>query len=115
MASHVALAGMAYGLTTWGSYTSVKVIIPAFSGGLFLCCMFCHGELVQRKPAPRYLTSFYLMLSAGGALGGLLVGLIAPRVLNGFFELNLALIACAVLLLFLLPLGSKIPSFSTDV
>jgi MFS family permease len=99
-----ALAGMAYGLTTWGSYTSVKVIIPAFSGGLFLCCMFCHGELVQRKPAPKYLTSFYLMISVGGALGGLLVGIVAPQVLNGFFELNLALIACAVLLLFLLPL-----------
>ena len=98
-----ALAGMAYGLTTWGSYTSVKVIIPAFSGGLFLCCMFCHGELVQRKPAPKYLTSFYLMISVGGALGGLLVGIVAPQVLNGFFELNLALIACAVLLLFLLP------------
>jgi len=98
-----ALAGMAYGLTTWGSHTSLKLIIPAFSGGLFLCCMFCHGELIQRKPAPKYLTSFYLMISVGGALGGLLVGLIAPQVMNGFFELNLALIACAVLLLFLLP------------
>jgi len=98
-----ALAGMTYGLTSWGSHTSLKLIIPVFSGGLFLCCMFCHGELVQRKPAPRYLTSFYLMLSVGGALGGLLVGLIAPRVLNGFFELNLALVACAILLLFLLP------------
>jgi membrane protein implicated in regulation of membrane protease activity len=65
--------------------------------------MFCHGELVKLKPAPKYLTSFYLMISVGGALGGLLVGLLAPRVLNGFFELNLALIACAVLLLFLLP------------
>jgi MFS family permease len=98
-----ALAGMTYGLTTWGSQTSLKLIIPAFSVGLFICCMFCHGEIVQRKPAPRYLTSFYLMLSVGGALGALLVGLIAPRVLNGFFELDLALVACAVLLLFLLP------------
>jgi len=32
--------------------------------------MFCHGELVKRKPAPQYLTSFYLMLSIGGALAG---------------------------------------------
>ena len=98
-----ALAGMTYGLTTWGSQTSLKLIISVFSGGLFLCCMFCHGEIVQRKPAPRYLTSFYLMLSVGGALGGLLVGVVAPQVLNGFFELNLAIIACAFLLLFLLP------------
>ena len=42
--------------------------------GLFTCCMVCHGELARLKPHPRYLTHFYLMISAGGALGGLLVG-----------------------------------------
>ena len=98
-----ALAGMSYGLTKWGSHTSLKLIIPAFSAGLFICCMYCHGELVQRKPAHQYLTSFYLMISVGGALGGLFVGLIAPEVLNGFFELDLAIIACALLLFLLLP------------
>jgi hypothetical protein len=98
-----ALAGMTYGLTTWGSHASLKLTIPVFSAGLFLCCMFCQGELVRRKPDPQYLTSFYLMLSLGGAIGGLLVGVIAPKVLHGFFEVHLALIACAVLLLFLLP------------
>ncbi|HAM49316.1 MAG TPA: hypothetical protein DCP92_00940 [Nitrospiraceae bacterium] len=99
----VALGGMAYGLATWDSHSSLKLVIPAFSGGLFLCCMFCHGELVQRKPAPQYLTSFYLMLALGGMLGGVLVGLVAPSVLPGFFELTFALIACAVILLFIVP------------
>ncbi len=98
-----ALSGMAYGLAKWDSHTSLKLVIPAFSVGLFLCCMFCHGELVLRKPAPQYLTSFYLMLAIGGALGGLLVGLVAPKVLPGYFELSFALIACAVLSLFVLP------------
>ena len=97
------LSGMAYGLARWNSHTSLKLVIPAFSGGLFLCCMFCHGELVQRKPAPQYLTSFYLMISIGGVLGGLLVGLVAPKVLPGYFELSFTLIACATLSLFLLP------------
>jgi len=97
-----ALGAMAYGLSHWNSHTSLKLVIPVFSAGLFFSCMFCHGELVKRKPAPRYLTSFYLMLSLGGALGGLLVGVIAPKVLPGYFELPLALMACAVLVLVVL-------------
>ena len=36
---------------------------------LFCLCMVCHGELVRLRPDPRFLTSFYLMISAGGALG----------------------------------------------
>ncbi len=97
-----ALGGMTYGLGRWNSRTDLRLVIPVFSAGLFLCCLFCHGELVKRKPAPEYLTSFYLMLSLGGALGGVLVGLVAPKFLPGHFELPLALIACALLMLFLL-------------
>ena len=91
-----ALGAMAYGLSRWNSHTNLKLVIPVFSAGMFMGCMFFHGELVRRKPAPRYLTSFYLMLSIGGAIGGLLVGLAAPRFLTGYFELPLALIACSV-------------------
>ncbi len=97
-----ALGWMAYGLKNWNSHTGLRLVIPAFSAGLFLCCMYCHGELVRRKPAPRYLTSFYLMLSLGGAAGGLLVGFVAPKTLPGYFELPIALAVCAVLMLFLL-------------
>ncbi len=93
------LAAMSYGLASWDSRTPLKLVIPVFCAGLFIACMFCHGELVRRKPAPRYLTSFYLMLSLGGALGGLLVGVAAPRLLPGYFELPLALIGCAFLML----------------
>jgi len=59
----------------------------------------CHGELVRLKPHPRYLTHFYLMISAGGALGGILVGLVAPRVFDGYYELQVGLVACALLVL----------------
>ncbi len=96
----LALGGMAYGLIFWDSHTNLKLVIPAFCAGLFVCCMFCHGELVKRKPAPRYLTSFYLMLSLGGALGGLLVGLAAPRLLPAYFELPITLGLCSILLVF---------------
>jgi SAM-dependent methyltransferase len=78
----------------------LQLQIGVFSAGLFLACMFCHGELSRLKPAPRYLTRFYLMVSLGGAIGSALVGIVAPLVLPAYFELALGLVACAALLLF---------------
>ncbi len=75
--------------------------VPVYLAGLFVVCMFCHGEFARLKPAPKYLTTYYLMLSLGGALGGLLVGLVAPYVLTGHFEMLLGLVACGLLLLHL--------------
>ena len=74
--------------------------LAVFCGGLFIACMFCHGELARSKPAPRYLTRFYLMISLGGAIGSALVGLVAPLVLPAYFELAFGLVACAALLTF---------------
>ena len=59
---------------------------------LFFLCMVCHGELVRRRPDPRFLTSFYLMIAAGGALGGLFVSLVAPLLFSTFFEWRLGLV-----------------------
>jgi len=60
-------------------------------------CMFCHGELAHRKPSPRHLTGFYLIISAGGAFGGRLISVAAPTLFRGYFEMPLALLACAAL------------------
>jgi SAM-dependent methyltransferase len=60
-----------------------------YSCGLFVACMLCHGELAKKKPHPRHLTSFYLMISLGGALGGAFVALAAPRIFNSNIELPL--------------------------
>lgn len=68
-------------------------------GTLFFCCMVCHGELVLLKPAPRFLTSFYLATAAGGAAGGLFVGLLAPIMFEQLIELQIGLIACCLLIL----------------
>ena len=75
--------------------------VALYGIGLFVCCMFCHGELVSRKPAPRHLTRFYLMVSLGGAVGGLLVGLIAPVIYSWYWEFPLALVLITLLALFL--------------
>ena len=77
----VALGSMAYAMSSEevGSLP-IRIMLPLFAMGLFTCSMVCHGELARLKPHPRYLTQFYLMVSAGGALGGILVGLVALAV-----------------------------------
>ena len=75
---------------------SVKFVIPVFTALLFAACMFFHGELALRKPAAHSLTSYYLMMSLGGALGAVTVALGAPILLNGNYEMHVALAACAL-------------------
>jgi hypothetical protein len=68
-----------------------------FCVGLFVVCMMCHGELVMSKPAPTHLTRFYLLVSVGGALGALVVSVVAPLLFPTFLETPLALLAAALL------------------
>jgi hypothetical protein len=66
---------------------------------LFICCMICHNELFKLRPHTRFLPSFYLMIAAGGAVGGIYVNLLAPYLFSaGFWELHWGIIACGVLL-----------------
>jgi hypothetical protein len=93
----VALGSLGYAIYDPTYTESVQVSVPLFCAGLFLCCWFCHGELALRRPAPRFATSFYLMISLGGALGAIFVGLAAPHLFTGIYELPLALIFTALL------------------
>src|SRR5229473_5889337 len=93
----VALGSLGYAIYDPTYTESVQVSVPLFCIGLFLCCWFCHGELALRRPAPRFATSFYLMISAGGALGAVFVGLLAPHIFRAIYELPLALIFTAAL------------------
>jgi hypothetical protein len=67
--------------------------IAGFSVALFVCCMVCHGELALSKPDPSHLTSFYLAVAAGGALGGAFVGLAAPHLFTRLLRAALGLLA----------------------
>ena len=90
-----AIIGMGYTLTS----LNLKLVIPLHLAGLFVLCMVCHGELALARPAPRHLTSYFLSISAGGVLGGLVVGFAAPHLLQGYFELGLVLVLTALLML----------------
>jgi len=98
----VTLGGMAYAFFADSETIAHWQALLLFAIGLFACCMVCHGELARLKPDPRYLTLFYLMVSIGGAVGGILVGVLAPRLLSGYYELPLALVGCAALVLMVL-------------
>lgn len=63
---------------------------------LFCTCMLCHGEIVKSKPAARYLTRFYLMVSLGGALGGIFVGLICPIIFTKQVEIHIGIVGTFV-------------------
>ena len=85
-------------------------ILPAVGSHLlmlFAVAMICHGELVAIKPASRHLTSFYLMVAAGGALGGVFVTLVAPFIFPAFWELQLAVLECGLLLALVLNLDRE--------
>jgi len=102
-----ALGVMAYLL--WlqgGKLKAVQTTILSVSA-LFVFCMACHGELVRTKPHPRYLTIFYVMVSLGGAAGGVFVGLVAPNFFNGNWEFPVGLALCACLTVVVLFTGNR--------
>ncbi len=105
------LAGLAYFADPMLQFFHIAESVAEVFGGalqfevarygtlLFAACMVLHGELYRLRPPARWLTPFYLCTSGGGALGGLAVGLVAPRVFDGFYELPIGLALACVLLL----------------
>jgi hypothetical protein len=81
----------------------------SYGGALVSGCMVCHGELYRLRPSPRHLSAFYLWVSAGGVLGGIIVSLVAPRLADTYIEYPLALMACCfvAVMVFLRPAGER--------
>jgi hypothetical protein len=57
----------------------------------FTTAMLAHRTLYEARPAPQYLTEFYLWMSFGGALGGMFTALIAPKLFSEIYEYPLLL------------------------
>jgi hypothetical protein len=68
-------------------------VIAVNLAAFFVTAMVCHGELVRRRPAAKYLTAFYLWLAAGGVIGGIFAGLLAPYLFNWVMEYPLLIVA----------------------
>jgi len=96
LAGAVPLACLASSPVTSGIF-SLQAQIAVFSLTMFVGCMVCHGELAAGRPSGEQATGFYLWVALGGALGGLLVALVAPRVFPGYWEYPLSLAAACLL------------------
>jgi SAM-dependent methyltransferase len=91
------LAGMGWLLVDSDYHYNLPLQLGMFLPGLFLGCLFCHGELYRLRPEPRQLTKFYLIVSAGGALGGLFVAVVAPLAFDAYYELGIGMTVLALL------------------
>ena len=92
-----ALGVLGYAIYNINTVEAIQITVPVFLAGLFVCCVFCHGELNRLRPHTADLTGFYVMVAAGGAAGAVFVGLVAPMLFGGIYELPLALIFTALL------------------
>jgi hypothetical protein len=93
----LALGGMGWLAQNQTSKLPIVWSVSAVGAILFVIAMACHGELARLKPHPSRLTAYYLMIAVGGAVGGLFVGLLAPHVFNGYYELPVGLVLTAAL------------------
>ena len=92
-----ALGGVAYLIVDTTMDVPIMISIPLFCLTLFIGAFFCHGELYLRRPSARYLTQYYLLIAAGGALGSMFVGVLAPMVFSGSYEMAWSLVYTAAL------------------
>jgi SAM-dependent methyltransferase len=75
-----------------GPIDSIVTSLVLHLSVFFVCVLMCHGELARRRPPPRYLTGYYMWISVGGMIGGIVTGLIAPRVFNWIAEYPILLL-----------------------
>lgn len=87
--------GLGWPISRWLRKPIVEIPICLF--WLFCICVVCHGEAVSRKPPSHQATRFYLSLSAGGAIGGIFVGIVCPVIMNHYWEFHGSLFLGALL------------------
>ena len=98
----VALGGMAYAVSPLFANMPLVPLIALFCGGLFVCCMFCHGELARLKPPAATSRFSICCFRWAGRWAHVFVALLAPRIFSGFYELHVGLVLCAALVLVVL-------------
>ncbi len=88
----LAAAGVV-GMTGTPNASGLIIALSAFT----LTAAVCHTELAKRRPDVGRLTGYYLLISVGGALGGVFSALLAPILFLCPWEYPLLLIAACLL------------------
>ena len=71
-------------------------VVAAHCAVFFVNALVCHGELARRRPSARHLTLFYLWMAAGGMIGGIAAGLIAPYTFSWVAEYPILIVLAAL-------------------
>ena len=86
----------------YGVFSNTPVYAAAFAAvaliGLFFVSAAIHAQLYDLRPDPAHLTTFYLAMSVGGALGGLFCALVAPMIFDWTYEFPILVVAAAYIL-----------------
>jgi hypothetical protein len=86
----VALAVVLFALSQAGNHNWFVTSATGLAV-FFTTAMLAHRTLYEARPAPAYLTEFYLWMSFGGALGGMFTALVAPKIFSEIYEYPLLL------------------------
>jgi SAM-dependent methyltransferase len=81
-------------------------------GVFFVFATAIHGRLADSRPHASQLTRFYLVVTAGGALGTAFVALVAPQVFSTIYEYPLLIVA-GLAVLIVLP-SNDVPLMKRD-
>jgi hypothetical protein len=96
----VMLAALGLVLSHTDLSLTIGIAILFFLIEIFLACLFCHGEAYALRPRHASETTvFYLTIAAGGATGSFLIGIVAPLVFSGNYDLALTFLATALAVL----------------
>lgn len=114
------LSALSYALPAPENATTLLLGITLQCAVLFAGCMICHAEMVAIQPEPARLPSFYLASAVGGAFGGLVVALLAPMLLNDYWEQPVAIVIVAMIAIYLSARGGsgplpRLPGFALAV
>ena len=91
---------LAFPLTVWHVSQSAPTwaLVLLHVGAVYVLSLLCHCRLYRERPPSAQLTSFYLWVALGGAIGGAFNALVAPAVFRTAAEYPLMLMAAAALL-----------------
>jgi len=108
----IGFAALMYFVSQKQHLLPVLVVIMVHCMLLFFICMYIQHRLIEEKPRDdRQMTLFYVMLSLGGFLGGILTSWIIPIISNTLIEYLTGLL----LVVLIIPKSSKISNLGVPL
>lgn len=96
LTAHLVFLVLILALSTTNIFLPIYLKLPLHLAAMFFSVLLCHKVLADDRPAAGNLTEFYMIMSLGGALGGIFNALIAPLIFVIPLEYGLVLALTAL-------------------